>query len=106
MLRYRCHTGHAFTADAILEAQAVEAEQILWSLLRAHQQRAELARRLAEKEQRLERHDLAAHLTERAKDYQADADLVEQIIHDRQAGNAEASGGSLARGVATIDERR
>jgi two-component system chemotaxis response regulator CheB len=85
MLRYRCHTGHAFTADVMMEAQSNEAEQILWSLLRAHQQRAELARRMASKEKALERHELAAQLTARANDYQADADLVEEIIHKRQA---------------------
>jgi two-component system chemotaxis response regulator CheB len=96
MLRYRCHTGHAFTAEAMMEAQEVEAEQMLWSLLRAHQQRAALARRLAEKEKELERHDLAARLSERAKDYQADADLVERIIHARRAVNRPGSG--LARG--------
>jgi two-component system chemotaxis response regulator CheB len=96
MLRYRCHTGHAFTADAMMEAQDAEAEQMLWGLLRAHQQRAALARRLAEKEKELERHDLAAQLSERAKDYQSDADLVEQIIHARRAVNRPGSG--IARG--------
>lgn len=44
MLRFRCHVGHAFTADAMLEAQAGEAEAILWKLLRTRQQRAEFAR--------------------------------------------------------------
>jgi two-component system chemotaxis response regulator CheB len=84
MLRYRCHTGHAFTAEAMLEAQAEEAEQILWSLLRAHQQRAEFARRMARKEEDANRNELAAQLKERADEYQADADLVEKIIRDRR----------------------
>ena len=84
MLRYRCHTGHAFTADIMMEAQSQEAEQILWSLLRAHQQRAELARRLAEREKSHKRHELAAQFAGRAKEYAADAELVEQIIESRQ----------------------
>lgn len=29
LIRYRCHTGHAFTADVMLEAQSEEADQIL-----------------------------------------------------------------------------
>jgi two-component system, chemotaxis family, protein-glutamate methylesterase/glutaminase len=84
MLRYRCHTGHAFTADVMMEAQSQEAEQILWSLLRAHQQRAELARRLSVKEKAQRRNELAAQFAERAKEYAADAALVEQIIESRQ----------------------
>ncbi|MGN6550635.1 MAG: chemotaxis protein CheB [Pararhizobium sp.] len=92
MLRYRCHTGHAFTSEAMVEAQAVEAEQILWSLLRAHQQRAEFVRRLARKEEKAKRKDLAIRLRERADEYQADADLVEQIIQNRRLGTLGASG--------------
>jgi len=84
MLRYRCHTGHAFTAEAMVEAQTIEAEQILWSLLRVHQQRAEFARRMARKEGAVNHGELAAQLQKRADDYQADADLVEKIIRDRR----------------------
>ncbi|MGN6303606.1 MAG: chemotaxis protein CheB [Mesorhizobium sp.] len=104
MLRYRCHTGHAFTSDAMMEAQDLEAEQMLWSLLRAHQQRAELARRLSEKETRNERHDIASQLLERAKDYQADADLVEQIIHARQAVNSDKLATGSREGAIRIDD--
>jgi two-component system chemotaxis response regulator CheB len=82
----------------MMEAQEIEAEQMLWSLLRAHQQRAELARRLAEKEKRIERHTTAARLLERAQDYQADADLVERIIHERQAVTSGRTGGRLTTG--------
>ena len=59
MLRYRCHTGHAFTAEAMMEAQSAEADEILWGLLRAHQQRAEFTRRMAEREEANDRRDRA-----------------------------------------------
>ncbi|HTN63451.1 MAG TPA: chemotaxis protein CheB [Devosia sp.] len=85
LTRYRCHTGHAFTADVMLEAQSEEADQILWSLLRAHQQRAEFAKRLAQREIDREKPLLAEAFAARARDYQADAELVEQIIHARTA---------------------
>lgn len=83
MLRYRCHTGHAFTADAILEAQSAEADAILWSLLRSHQQRAEFARRMAEREAMKDRSQLAAQMRERAKEYDADAKLIERILESK-----------------------
>ncbi|MCA0032110.1 chemotaxis protein CheB [Mesorhizobium sp. B263B2A] len=84
MLRYRCHTGHAFTTEAVLEAQAIEADEILWSLLRSHQQRAEFARRMAERERTRHRSQLAKELGQRAKEYDADAALVERILESRR----------------------
>jgi two-component system chemotaxis response regulator CheB len=92
MLRYRCHVGHAFTGDAVLAARAGEAEQLLWSLLRSHRERAALARRMAEKESDQNRHTLAKHLMARARSYQQDADLVEQLIQSDRA--AMDSGGT------------
>jgi two-component system chemotaxis response regulator CheB len=89
MLRYRCHTGHAFTADAVMEAQAIEADEILWSLLRTHQQRAEFARRAAERERTKDRSGLASEFGKRAREYEADAAVIERILESRrlQAGN-------------------
>jgi two-component system chemotaxis response regulator CheB len=46
-LRYRCHTGHAFTAATLEAAQADTADDALWSSLRALQERELLLRRLA-----------------------------------------------------------
>ena len=95
MLRYRCHTGHAFTPDAMMEAQSAEADEILWSLLRAHQQRAEFTRRMAERETKRDRSELARHLRERAKEYEADAEVIERILESRRiavAGNEAVEG--------------
>jgi two-component system, chemotaxis family, protein-glutamate methylesterase/glutaminase len=46
-LRYRCHTGHGFTATSLEAAQAESAEHALWSSVRALQERELLLRRLA-----------------------------------------------------------
>jgi two-component system chemotaxis response regulator CheB len=84
VLRCRCHVGHAFTADAMLEAQANEAETILWTLLRSRQQRAELARRMAEKEH-AKRPSLAAQFLARAKEYDEDAEVVRRLLLGRRS---------------------
>ncbi|MBZ9986842.1 chemotaxis protein CheB [Mesorhizobium sp. BH1-1-5] len=89
MLRYRCHTGHAFTADAVMEAQAIEADEILWSLLRSHQQRAAFTRRMAERERTKDRRELAFELGRRAKEYEADAALIERILESRRVQVAD-----------------
>src|SRR5262249_22711735 len=46
---FRCHVGHAWTADALLAARDTEVEGALWVALRSLQEKAKLARRLAKK---------------------------------------------------------
>lgn len=47
--RFRCRVGHAWTADALLAARDQEVEGALWVALRSLQEKAKLARQLAEK---------------------------------------------------------
>ena len=77
VLRYRCHVGHALTADAMLAAQDHEAEQMLWGLLRSHQERAHLVHRMAEREQNAQ---LSEQLQDRARDYDEDAELIRNFL--------------------------
>jgi two-component system chemotaxis response regulator CheB len=102
MLRYRCHVGHAFTADAVLTAQADESEKLLEMLQRSHQERAALARRMAERERRERRDSLAERLEIRAREYEEDALLVRELIGTGMARRAagvsddkEATGGDV-----------
>lgn len=76
VLRFRCHVGHAQTAEVVLNAKDAEGETALWTLLRSHQERAELARRMASRQ----KGTLAAELEKRAQDYAEDATVVRQII--------------------------
>ncbi|MGV0836186.1 chemotaxis protein CheB [Mycolicibacterium thermoresistibile] len=45
---YRCHVGHAWTADALLQARDDEVEGALWIALRSLREKIRLSRRLAE----------------------------------------------------------
>ncbi|MHB1123892.1 MAG: chemotaxis protein CheB [Ramlibacter sp.] len=47
-LRYRCHTGHAYTARSLERAQLETTEQVVWSSVRVLQEREMLLRRLAD----------------------------------------------------------
>ncbi|HYD06752.1 MAG TPA: chemotaxis protein CheB [Reyranella sp.] len=80
MLRYRCHVGHAFSADAVLAGQGEQIDRMLGTLQRAHQERAELARRMAAQERADQRHGLAQQLEKRAREYDNDATLVKELI--------------------------
>lgn len=45
---YRCHVGHAWTAEALLRARDEEVEDALWVAVRSLQEKVKLSRRLAE----------------------------------------------------------
>lgn len=45
---FRCHVGHAWTADALLAARDREVEGALWIALRSLQEKAKMARQLAD----------------------------------------------------------
>jgi two-component system chemotaxis response regulator CheB len=92
LLRFRCHVGHAFTAQAVLAAQSVRAEEMLWSLMRTHQERAELARRMAEVERAQGREIIVAELEQRAIDYADDAETINRLL---QTYRTDGSGGII-----------
>ena len=45
--RFRCHTGHGFTTEALLTGQDDELEAALWSAVRSMEEKANLYRQLA-----------------------------------------------------------
>lgn len=47
--RFRCHTGHAYTADSLGEGLSHVAERSLWAALRAMEERSRMLERLAER---------------------------------------------------------
>ncbi|MBZ6379606.1 chemotaxis protein CheB [Pacificimonas flava] len=81
LLRYRCHTGHAYTANTLLESQTDALERRLYETLKDHRERSALLRHLADK-------DMAnrAHWLQRAEDLDDDAATVESMLtHSRAA---------------------
>lgn len=82
LLRYRCHVGHAYTADAVLTSQNDEVDRLLGTLLRAQQERAGLARRMAEYERKSGRNSLGDQLARRAAEYDADTQLLKALMRN------------------------
>jgi two-component system, chemotaxis family, protein-glutamate methylesterase/glutaminase len=90
ILRYRCHVGHAYTAETMLAAQGTNGEELLWSLMRAHQERAELVRRMARQARQLGHPKQAADLERRAIDYEEDATVMKNLLTNYHAGGPES----------------
>ncbi len=81
---------------------------MLGTLQRSHQQRAALARRMADRKRAQDRHHLADHLDSRARDDEDDALPVRELMRSGFAGMAggaseeqEAAGGN-----AEVESRR
>jgi two-component system chemotaxis response regulator CheB len=102
MLRYRCHVGHAFSADAVLASQGDEIDRLLDTLLRSHQERAALAHRMARHERANDRHVLADQLEIRARDYEQDVEIMKSLMRSGEAGSGEPEGAE--RSIAHYDD--
>jgi two-component system chemotaxis response regulator CheB len=94
MLRFRCHVGHAFTAETILSARSADVDKMIETLLRSHVERAALARRLADKERGLKNTSLATQFEARAQEYDQDAEVMRRLARHQWGGPASADGGA------------
>src|ERR1044072_4950246 len=79
ILRYRCHVGHAFTAESLNEGQSEMLEVALWSAVRALEEQMILARRIVERA-RKSNHERAVTIFERrAREAEEHSSGVRQV---------------------------
>jgi two-component system chemotaxis response regulator CheB len=80
LVRYRCHVGHAYTADSMVAAQANSLESALWSALRALEEKAELSRRLAERIGKPGLERLALRYQNAVQDAERGSEAIRQLL--------------------------
>jgi two-component system chemotaxis response regulator CheB len=89
LVRYRCHTGHAFTLDTLGAIQAETWERALYGAFRAQQERALLVGRMADEARARGAARSAAQLQQRAQTYEEGADALRRLIaHGNRSGDA------------------
>lgn len=64
--RFRCHTGHGFTAESLLSEQKARLEHALWTAVRVLQERSALHRQLAHRSELRGMETAVQQFTERA----------------------------------------
>lgn len=80
MLRYRCHVGHAFSAESLSEGQSEMLEVALWSAVRALEEQMMLAKRIVVRA-RNANHKRAATLFERrAREAEEHSSTIRQLL--------------------------
>jgi two-component system chemotaxis response regulator CheB len=76
--RYRCRIGHSYSEEAMIAAQGSSVEAALWTALEVLEERAELLRKVAERQATSA--GMRAHLTAAADDAKARARLIRRAF--------------------------
>ncbi|PWT88103.1 MAG: chemotaxis protein CheB [Blastocatellia bacterium] len=85
VLRFRCHVGHAYSAESLVSGQDSSLELALWSALRALEEKLLLAQRAIRRAKDKNFENAAALLQERAAEAERQADIIRQVLlNDRE----------------------
>lgn len=79
-LRFRCHTGHAFTANSLIASLGESTEDTLWSALRALHEKIMILRHMAGHSREKREPGEAAKLMLEARRMQQQARLVRKAL--------------------------
>jgi two-component system chemotaxis response regulator CheB len=90
LLRFRCHVGHAFSAESLMAEQAETLEDALWSAVRALEEKVALARRLAQRARDRSYHKAALTYDERARVAEKQAEIVRQMLLNGREAKIDA----------------
>lgn len=87
LLRYRCHVGHAFSADSLTEGQTEMLEVALWSAVRALEEKMVLAKRIVECARKANHMRAAAIFERRAREAEEHSSVLRELLLTSQKGD-------------------
>jgi two-component system, chemotaxis family, protein-glutamate methylesterase/glutaminase len=93
ILRFRCHVGHAYSAETFLAKQTDSVEEALWVALRVLEDNISLTRRMAERAATHNRPRAAARFADQIMSAQRQADLLRNVLKSGAAMNPELDSG-------------
>jgi len=80
MIRFRCHVGHAFSADSLEAEQSESLEDALWSALRALEEKVALTRKMAKRARERNNQVAARSFEDKANVASQHAEIVRDIL--------------------------
>jgi two-component system chemotaxis response regulator CheB len=86
MVRFRCHVGHAYYAEQLLQGQAETLEAALWSAVRMFRERSTLAHQLAQAERSRGNAETAGRYQEQGDLSQRHGEAIQQILLNNETG--------------------
>jgi two-component system chemotaxis response regulator CheB len=87
ILRYRCHVGHAYSAEALTEGQAEMLEVALWSAVRALEEQMMLAKRIVERARKSNHERAAITFARRAREAEEHSSVIRELLLSGQKGD-------------------
>jgi two-component system chemotaxis response regulator CheB len=81
VLRFRCHTGHAFSAESLHGELGDDYENALFGALRALEENARLSRAIAARSRQSKRERVAKIYEDKADDNDRSANVIRAILH-------------------------
>jgi two-component system chemotaxis response regulator CheB len=82
-LRYRCHTGHAFTAKTLEALQRDSVEDAIWGAIRALHEQERLFKTLCERETKSRHAERAAEYAAKAAQAKTRSQTLREVIASR-----------------------
>lgn len=83
VLRFRCRVGHAFSIESLLSEQSNSLEETLWAALRALEESASMAQRLAKRAHLNKQPHSEKRFTEKAKTANDHAETMRKLLTSR-----------------------
>ncbi|HEY0877493.1 MAG TPA: chemotaxis protein CheB [Zeimonas sp.] len=90
-LRFRCHTGHAYSMRTLLAVQSTQIEQALWSAVRTLQEKSMMLRQALALERGVRDDTDVGEMERRAGEYDAQARALRALIDRSRASSGGAS---------------
>jgi two-component system chemotaxis response regulator CheB len=84
LMRYRCHTGHAFSTDSLLANITEKTEESLWSAMRSIQESVMLLNHMGDHFAEANQPKLAATYFKKAKEAEERATAVRKVVEDHE----------------------
>lgn len=80
LLRFRCRVGHAYSTDSLLSQQSGALEAALWTALRALEERASLATRVAKHARERDHTIVARRFEEQVRESREHAETIRRLL--------------------------
>ena len=87
LLRFRCHVGHAFSAESLSDGQSERLEVALWSAVRALEEQMILAKRIVERARKANHMRAVSMFERRAEEAERNSGVLRQLLLGDETGN-------------------
>jgi two-component system chemotaxis response regulator CheB len=84
LLRFRCHVGHAFSAESLMAEQGEELESALWAALRSLEENAALSRRMAERARERNHQISLIRYEDNARQIEQHASVIREVLNNNE----------------------